>query len=65
MNQQKVVFPAESVNSGYFYASQWKKLQKLNNIPIVVYHLEKSIQNKEDVNISCIFAPSQATLKKI
>ena len=63
MNQQKVVFPPESVNSGYFYASKWKKLEKLNNIPIVVYHLEKSAQEK-DVNLSCIYAPSQATLKK-
>ena len=64
MNQQTVKFPTECENTGNFFASQWRKIQELNKLPICVYALEKSIVNKENVNISCIYAPSQLTLKK-
>ena len=62
MYSQNVILPESTLDSREFNFKHWDAFEKLNKTPIVVYNLVKG--KAENVNISCIRAPSKKILSK-
>ena len=56
MLAQDLILPDDVLRSGAFQLKDFKSVEKLNNIPIALYNLEKG-KKGDHVSVSCILAP--------